>query len=128
MAIFGHSEFLLVFFRKNCWKKFGMAIFGHSQFLPFFWEKLWEKIWNSHFWPFPISTSLFGKNCGNLEWPVLAITNFYQSFWGKVSEKIWNGHFSYNFSVHATLMCNGLESNEICTIFWIFKNSLKKYC
>ena len=27
-----------------------------------FWEKLSEKIWNNHFWPFQIYTSLFGEN------------------------------------------------------------------
>ena len=71
---------------ENCWKKFGTTIFGHSKFIPVllgnivrkrleqtflaipnlyqsFWEKLLEKIWNNHFWPFQIYTSLFGKNC-----------------------------------------------------------------
>ena len=71
---------------KNCWKKFGTTIFGHSKFIPVFlgnivrkrleqtflaipnlyqsfWEKLLEKIWNNHFWPFQIYTSLSGKNC-----------------------------------------------------------------
>ena len=71
---------------KNCWKKFGTTIFGHSKFIPVFlgnivrkrleqtflaipnlyqsfWEKLLEKIWNNHFWPFQIYTSLFQKNC-----------------------------------------------------------------
>ena len=73
-------------FGINCWKKFGPAIFGHSKFIPVFlgkivaknlewpflaipnlyqsfWDKLLEKIWNSHFWPFQIHTILFGKNC-----------------------------------------------------------------
>ena len=71
---------------KNCWKKFGTTIFGHSKFIPVFlgnivrkrleqtflaipnlyqsfWEKLLEKIWNNHFWPFQIYSSLSGKNC-----------------------------------------------------------------
>ena len=75
-------------FGKNCWKKFGMAIFGHSKFIPVFlrkivrknsewpfltilnlyqsfWEKLSEKNWNSHFWPFQIP-------------------NLHQSFWEKL--------------------------------------------
>ena len=73
-------------FGKNCQKKIETAIFGHSWFIPVFlgnivrkrleqtflaipnlyqsfWEKLLEKIWNNHFWPFQIYTSLFGKNC-----------------------------------------------------------------
>ena len=81
------------------------------------WEKLLEKIENSHFWPFQICTSLFGKNCSkkfgraifghskfipvslgkivqkNLEQPFLAIPNLYQSFQEKLLEKIENSHF-----------------------------------
>ena len=64
-------------FGKICQKKFGTAIFGHSEFIPVFlgkivrknseqpflaipnlyqsfWEKLSEKIQNSHFWLFQI--------------------------------------------------------------------------
>ena len=75
MAIFGHSKFIPVFLGKIVGKKFGTAIFGHSKFIPVFlgktvgknsewpflailnlyqsfWEKLLEKNWNSHFWPF----------------------------------------------------------------------------
>ena len=121
-------------FWKNCLKKFGTAIFAHSEFMPVilgkivrknlewlffaipklyqsFWEKLSEKIWNSHFWPVWIYASHSRKNCQkkygmatfchskvipvflgkivrkNLEWPFLAILNFYQSFWEKLSEK-----------------------------------------
>ena len=93
-AIFGHSKFIPVWEKlleknleqpflaipnlyqsvwKNCWKKFRTAIFGHFTNLfgnlekipvPNFWEKLLEKIWNSHFWPFQIYTSLLGENFG----------------------------------------------------------------
>ena len=75
---------------ENCWKKFGTAIFGHSKFIPVslgkivgknseqpflaipnlyqsVWEKLFKKIWNSHFWPFQI---------------------YSQSVWEKLLEKI----------------------------------------
>ena len=78
MAIFGHFwpfQNYTSLSGKNCWKKIGMAIFGHSKFIPVFlgknvrktlewpfwaipnlyqsfWEKLLEKIQNSHFWPF----------------------------------------------------------------------------
>ena len=69
------------------------------------WEKLFKKICKSHFWPFQIDSSLFGKNYWkkfrmaifghskfipvslgkivqkNLEQPFLAIPNLYQSFW-----------------------------------------------
>ena len=41
--------------KKNCWEKFGTAIFGHYEFIPvffFFFEKLLEKIQNGHFWKF----------------------------------------------------------------------------
>ena len=113
MHIFGHSEFLPVFlgkivrknseqpflailnlyhiFEKNCWKKFRMTIPNLYQSL---WEKLSEKIWNSHFWPFQIYTSLFGKIVRkNSEWPFLAILNLYQFFWEKLSEKIYTSPF-----------------------------------
>ena len=70
-----------------------------------FWEKLLEKIQNSHFWPFRISSDFFGKNCwkkfrmvrnGNSEfvptifpkkmgkntkWPKLGILNLFKPFW-----------------------------------------------
>ena len=121
-------------FGKNCWKKFRMAIFGHLKFIPLlgkivdknldcpfvvipnlyqsFGGKLSEKIWKSHFWPFQINTSLFGKNCQKkfvmaifgcsefipvflrkivrkyLECPFLAIPNLYQCFWEKLLEKL----------------------------------------
>ena len=97
--------------KKSFWEKllekFGTAIFGHSEFIPFLWEKLLGKIWNDHFWPFQIYTSLFGKSCQKKFGMAI-----FQSFWTKLSEKIWNSQFS----VHITLIeCNGLESNEICT-------------
>ena len=55
MAIFGHSECIHLF-GKNCQKKFRMAIFGHSEFIPVFFGKIVRK---------------------NLEWPFLAILNFF---------------------------------------------------
>ena len=136
-------------FGKNCQKKFGMANFGHSKFIPVFlgkiirknsewpflaipnlyqsfWEKLSEKIWNGHFWPFQIYTSLFGKNCqkkfgtaifGHSEFipvflgkivrkhsgqPFLAIPNLYQSFWEILSENIQDSHF-WPFQIYTSL-------------------------
>ena len=124
MPNFGHSKFLAVFLYQKGFNKFGMHIFGHPKFIPVFlgkivrknleWpflaipnlyqsflEKLSETIWNAHFWPFQIYTSLFGKNCWkkfglaifghsefipvflgkivgkNSEWPILAILNFF---------------------------------------------------
>ena len=127
-------------FRKNCWKKFGRAIFGHSKFIPVFLGKFWEKFlaipkkhyWNSHFWPFQICTSLFGKNCWkklrtaifghskfipvflgkivgkNSEQPFLAIPNCYNGqsnlyqFGKNCWKKIWNGHF-WPFQIYTSL-------------------------
>ena len=44
MAIFGHSEFISIFWGENCWKKFGTVIFGHSKFIPAFLGKNhWKK-------------------------------------------------------------------------------------
>ena len=130
-------------------KKFGMAIFGHSKFIPVclgkivqknleqpflaipnlyqsVWEKLFKKIWNSHFWPFQIYSSLFGKNCWkklrtaifghskfipvllgkivgkNSEQPFLAIPNLYQSLWEKLLEKNQSSHF-WPFQIYTSL-------------------------
>ena len=49
-----------------------------------FWEKLPEKNWNNHIWPFLIYTSLLGKIC----WKKfrMAIPNLYQSSWEKLLE------------------------------------------
>ena len=86
------------------------------------WEKLLEKIENSHFWPFQIYISLFGKKFGmaifghskfipvclgkivqkNLEQPFLAIPNLYQSVWEKLFKKIWNSHF-WPFQIYSSL-------------------------
>ena len=148
-AIFGHSKFIPVCLGKIVGKKFGMAIFGHSKFIPVclgkivqknleqpflaipnlyqsLWEKLLEKIWNSHFWPFQIYSSHFGKNCWkklrtaifghskfvavflgkivgkNLEQPFLAIPNLYQSLWEKLLEKNQNSHF-WPFQIYTSL-------------------------
>ena len=64
-----------------------------------------EKNQNSHFWPFQIDTSLFGKNC----WkkirmqPFLAIPNLYQSLWEKLFKKIWKSHF-WPFQIYSSLL------------------------
>ena len=110
-------------FGKSCQKKCGTAIFGHSKFIPVFlgkvvrknveqpflaipnlyqsvWEKLSEKMWNSHFWPFQIYTSLSGKSCQKKI--RLAIFGHYKFipnfFWDKLSEKFGMaifGHFEF---------------------------------
>ena len=103
MAIFGHFEFIPVFMEKIVGKNLEQPFLAIPNLYQSFWEKLLEKIQNSHFWPFGIYTSLFGKNCQekfgtaifghsefipvfmekivgkNLEWPFLAILNLYQS-------------------------------------------------
>ena len=137
-AIFDHSKFIPVFLVKIVRKKLEqpiLAILSLPVFLgkivrknlewPFmvvlslyqsFWEKLLEKIWNSHFGHSEFIPVFFRKIVRkNSEWPFLAVLTLYQSFWEKLSEKIWNGHFwlfqifSDNFSVHITLIeCNGL--------------------
>ena len=68
-----------------------------------FYEK--KQIWTKEIvWKF---SKVFGhsKFVGkNLEWPFLAILNLYYQI------------FFDNFSVHINLiLCNGLESNDICT-------------
>ena len=99
MAKNGHSKFIPVFLsEKNCWKKFRTAIFVHFKFIPVF---LSEKIQNSHFCPFQIYISHFGKNCqkklgmaifGHSKFILvflekMAIPNLYQSFLRKIVGK-----------------------------------------
>ena len=118
MPIFGHSKCLPVFLYQKGFNQFRMCIFGHSKFIPVFWgkivgknseqlflailnlyqsfwEKLLEKIWNDHFWPFQIYTSLFGKNCwkkfGMTIWPfrtaIFGHSEFIPVFLGKIVGK-----------------------------------------
>ena len=124
MPIFGNSKFLPVILYQKGLNKFGMHIFGHSKFIPVFlgkifrknselpflaipnlyqssWEKLSEKIWKGHLWPYQICTSLPGKNCQK-KLPLLAILHLYQCFWEKLSEKIWKGHF-WQFQICTSL-------------------------
>ena len=117
MPNFGHSKFLPVFLYLKGFNKFGMCIFGHPEFIPVFLGKIVKKIWNGHFWPFQIYTSLFGKNCQKIQnGHFLAIPNLYQSFWEKLLEQIWNGHF-LPFQIYTSLF--GKNSWKKCgtTIF-----------
>ena len=57
-------------FSQKDGKKFGMAKNGHSKFL----------------------VTIFPKKTGiNLEWPKMAVPNFFQQFSLKGLEEIWNG-------------------------------------
>ena len=94
MAIFGHSEFIPVFMRKIVGKNLEQPFLAIPNLYQSFWEKLLEKIQNSHFWPFGIYTSLFGKNCQEkFGTAIFGHSEFIPVLWKKLSEKIWNGHF-----------------------------------
>ena len=104
IAIFGHSKFIPVFLGKIVRKNLEWPVLAIPNLYQPFWGKLLEKILNSHIWPFQIYTSLFGENCQkkfgtanfgysefisvfwgkivrkNLEWPFLAILNFFSQF------------------------------------------------
>ena len=68
-----------------------------------FWEKLLEKIQNSHFWPFQIYTSLFGKNCWKkFGTAIFGHSEFIPVFLGELSKKIPNSHF-WPFQIYTTL-------------------------
>ena len=116
MPIFGHSEFIPIFFgnivRKNleqsflailnlyhsfwenCQKKFGTAILAILNLYQSFWEKLSEKIRNA----------------------ILAIPNLYQSFWENLSEKILNGHF-WPFQIYTSLLGKNCQKKFRTAIF-----------
>ena len=117
MAIFGHSKFIPVFLGKIVGKILEWPFLAIPNLYQSFWDKFLEKIWDSHFWPFQIYTSLFGINFWKkfgtaifghskfipiflgkivrkkMEWPFLATQNLFQSLGRKLSEKIWNSHF-----------------------------------
>ena len=119
MAKNGCSEFFLTKKKKKeDWLKFGMAkIFSQKTGTSFFWKKLSEKIWNGHFWPFQIYTSLFGKNrWKKFRTAILAILNLCQSFWVKLSEKIRNVHF-WPFQIYTSLFGKNCWKNFGIAIF-----------
>ena len=127
MAIIGHSRFIPVFLGNIVRKRLEQTFLAIPNLYQSFWEKLLEKIWNNHFWPFQIYTSLLEKNCWKIIWnghffhskfiPVLlgnivrkrigqafmAIPNLYQSFWEKLLEKIQNGHY-WPFQICTSLL------------------------
>ena len=70
MAIFGHSEFVPVFLGKIVRKKLEQPYLAIPNLYQSFWEKLLEKIWNDHFWPYQIYTSPFGKHCQKKNWNI----------------------------------------------------------
>ena len=127
MPIFGHSEFIPVFFgkivrknleqpflailnlyqsfwEKNCQKKFRMAISGHSKFVPVFLGKIVRKQFGTAIFGHSEFIPVFlGKIVGKyLKWPFLTIPNLYQSFWEKLSENIQNSHF-WPFQIYTSL-------------------------
>ena len=63
MVIFCHSKFIPVLLGNIVRKKLEEPFLAIPNLYQSFWPKLLEKIWNGHFWPFQIYTSLFGKNC-----------------------------------------------------------------
>ena len=103
MPIFGYSKCIPVFLGKLVGKNLEQPFLTVLNLYQSFWEKLLEKVWNAHFWPFQINTSLFGKNCWKKsECLFLAVPNLYQSFWEKLLEKIQNGHF-WSFQINTSL-------------------------
>ena len=116
-AIFGHSKFIPVFLGNIVRKRLEQPFLAIPSLYQSFWEKLLEKIWNKHFRPFQIYTSLFGKNCWKKsERPFLAIPNLYQSFWETLSEKDWNKHF-WPFLIYTSLSGKNCWKKFGTTIF-----------
>ena len=147
MPIFGHSKFLPDFLCQKGFNKFGMHIFCILNLYHSFWEKLLEKIQNGRFWPFPIYTSLFGKNCWkkfgtaifghsqfipvflgkivrkNSEWPFLAIP----SLFGKnFKKKFGMAIFCHSKFIPVFLGKIVRKNSEFIPVFWekiVRKNS-----
>ena len=116
-AIFGHFKFIPVSLGKIVGKKSEQPFLAIPNLYQSLWEKLFKKICKSHFWPFQIDSSLFGKNYWkkfrmaifghskfipvllgkivgkNSKQPFLAIPNLYQSPWENCWKKIQNSRF-----------------------------------
>ena len=118
------------------------------------YQSFWEKIWNGHFWPFQIYTSLFGKNCQkkfrtanfshskfipfflgkiigkNSEWQYLAILNLYQSFMEKMLEKKSEWLFLVILNLYQTFWEKLLEKFQNGHIwpFQIYTSLFRKNC
>ena len=91
MHIFGHSEFIPVFLGKIVGKNLEWPFLAIKNLYQSFWEKLLEKIWNSHFWQLQIYLFIFGKNCQKKIqcdhfWPFQIYTSIF-GFLGKIVRK-----------------------------------------
>ena len=85
-----------------------MAIFGHSKFRPVFLGK----IQNTHFWPFQIYTSHFGKNCQKkFATTIFGHSEFIPVFLGKIVGKICNNHF-WPFQIYTSLFGKIVRKNS----------------
>ena len=88
MPIFGHSKFLPVFCTKKVSINLECAYLAILNLYQSFWEKLLEKIQNSHFWPFQIYISLFGENCQKkIGTAIFGHSEFIPVFLGKIVRK-----------------------------------------
>ena len=88
-----------------------------------FWEKLSEKIQNSHFWPFQIYTSPFGKNCWKkFLTAIFGHSEFIQVFLGK----IWNGYF-WSFPIYTSFLGGGKLSEKFKWPFLAILNLYKSF-
>ena len=140
MVIFGHSEFIPVFLGKIVRNNFEWPFLAILNLYQSVLEKLFEKIWNSHLWPFWIYGSLFGKDFlkkfgmaisghsefiqvffgeivrKKLEWWFLVILNLHQSFWERFLEKIWNDHF-WSFRIYTSLFWRNCQKKFGMMIF-----------
>ena len=87
MHIFGHSEFIPVFLGKIVGKNSEQPFLAILNLYQSSWEKLSEKNWNGHFWPFQIYTSLFGKLSEKFGMTIFGYSEFILTFWEKLSEK-----------------------------------------
>ena len=100
MAIFNQSEFILVFLGKIVRKNSEWPLLAIPNLYQSLWEKLSEKIWNSHFWLFQIYTSLFGKNYQKkFGTAIFGYSKFIPVFLGKIvrknSEQPFFGHSEF---------------------------------
>ena len=103
MAKNGHSKFFRAIFPKKTginseWPKMAFQIYLNL-FSAKRLEEMSEKIQNSHFLPFQIYTSLFGKNCQKkCGTAIFGHSKFIPVLLGK----IWNNHF-WPFQIYTSL-------------------------
>ena len=127
MAIFGYSKFIPVFLAKVVGKNLEWLFLAILNSYQSFWGKFSEKIQNGQFWPFKFIPVFLGKLSEKFRMAIFGHSKSIPIFLGKNCQKKFGiaifGHsefFSDNFTVHITLIEEGIGKGMKFEHFWIF--------